>query len=239
MSVGHGLTTTFSKEHLSKVALYKWWVTTLNGKFYAVTVIIKNGNRSLLFMHHVIYNAPKGVVISHLDSEDTLNNTNGNIQFVPIKRERLHGKKMSMAVADVAARDDETFHFIDDNDEEDETGVVENIEIIPKDEKKSTHDLQVRSESNARYLGICWVERLNNWRVSIEINGKLIHLRYFKENEDLLARIYLAKAEIYFYGLNGTAKQVDFLLKHEQFPVRCSNVKAYFAYLFAHIKINE
>lgn len=58
------------------------------------------------------------------------------------------------------------------------------------------------SNNACGYKGVFWVEHAKSWRARIKVNGKAIHIGYFKVLEDA-ARAYDATAKKYFGEFSG------------------------------------
>lgn len=59
---------------------------------------------------------------------------------------------------------------------------IENLQLIKQRENR-TKDID-KNKTTSKYIGVSWHKGANKWKSAIRINGKVIHLGYFKKEYD-------------------------------------------------------
>jgi len=78
-------------DRLNKVRWQARWNPCIKS-FYAARSFRKNGNFKTEIMHRIVMGAPKGVLVDHRNSGDTLNNQKSNLRFATHIENARNGK---------------------------------------------------------------------------------------------------------------------------------------------------
>lgn len=65
---------------------------------------------------------------------------------------------------------------------------IENLQIISHRHNVSKN----RTNKSSKYVGVCWCKSKKRWRAKIQIDGKIVHLGYFRD-EFKAAQTYQSK----------------------------------------------
>lgn len=91
IKLSRGLRTRVDEED-AYLARWKWFALKGRYTYYAARNVTRNGKHTLVLMHRVIANAPKGVEVDHVDHKG-LNNTRKNLRFATRSENACNSRK--------------------------------------------------------------------------------------------------------------------------------------------------
>lgn len=107
MSLSRGLVALVDAADYEWLSQWKWSAVRCSGRFYACRVKTVSGKQTMLLMHRVLLDAPKGLVVDHING-DTVDNRRGNIRLCTQKDNaqnvRRHKDKVSKGPKGVELR---------------------------------------------------------------------------------------------------------------------------------------